>query len=101
MQVSFNWHGTKVVEAYDNVPCSRAYDVGDHLNAYVASNDPGNIQPSADWILHPDEYDPFDFIGPNGLPGFEILSGAFVGVLGLALIAAAIVQLARPRGASV
>jgi hypothetical protein len=35
----------------------------------VASNDPSNIGRTEQWILDPSTHDPFDFIGPNGMPG--------------------------------
>ncbi len=66
VEVTFSWHGERVTESYFNIPCDRAYRAGDQVTAYVASNDPSDIQPTARWILHPDEYNPFDPFGPNG-----------------------------------
>jgi hypothetical protein len=76
LAVSFVWHGTTVT-ARDAPKCDRAYSVGDATTVYVASNDPSNAGPGANWILHPDTHDPFDFIGPNGLRSFVATLGVF------------------------
>jgi hypothetical protein len=74
--VSFVWHGA-MVTAWDAPNCDRAYSVGDAMTVYVASNDPSNVGPGANWILHPDTHDPFDFIGPNGLRSFVATLAVF------------------------
>lgn len=76
LTVSFLWHG-RTVTARDAPSCERAYSVGDTMTAYVASNDASNVGRDANWILHPDTHDPFDFIGPNGLRSFVTTIGVF------------------------
>ena len=49
----------------------------------------------ANWILNPDTYDPFDFIGPNGLRGFVATVGVFP--LGAATVWFGIERRARQR----
>ena len=77
--VAFDWHGSPTTQIDYAPDCSRDYHLGDQLTVYAASNDPSNLGPTADWIRNPDEHDPFDFIGPNGLPGF-------IGTIGVVLI---------------
>jgi len=85
--VSFRWHGQTVKEPYENFPCDRSYSAGETLTAFVASNDPSNIQPHERWILHPDEYDPFDAFGPNdSWVALVVLGGVVVGLGGAALV---------------
>lgn len=83
VEVSFIWQGAAKDELMDSPDCSRIYAVGDEVVAYAASNDPSNLGPTSDWILHPDEHNPFDFIGPNGMPDFIRFLGLSATVAGL------------------
>jgi hypothetical protein len=76
LAVSFVWHG-RMVTARDAPNCDRSYSVGDAMTVYVASNDPSIVGLDANWILHPDTHDSFDFIGPNGLRSFLASLGVF------------------------
>lgn len=75
LRVSFGWHGRVLREDYYAQPCDRDYLPGEELVIYAASNDPTSTGPDSQWILDPAAHDPFDFIGPNGLPGFLELAG--------------------------
>ena len=90
VEVSFDWNGQRVTQPYFNIPCDRSYRVGDDVTAYVASNDPSDIQPAARWILHPDEYDPFDPFGPNGNWVALVVVGGALLTAGLGLLAVGI-----------
>ena len=63
LPVSFVWNGSPTSRHDDAPDCKRSYRAGDQFVAYVDSTDPWNIGPTADWILNPDEHDPFDFLG--------------------------------------
>ena len=89
--VSFQWHGEATTHSDYAPDCGHDYLSGDPVTLYVASNDPTNIGPSADWILNPDTHDPFDFIGPNGLRGFIAMLGT------VTLLAALVWYLASHR----
>jgi hypothetical protein len=78
IKVSFDWAGQRVTESLDLPKCSRIYQPGQQVALYAASNDPSNLGTTSDWILNPDEHDPFAFIGPNDLPTFVGLAGAAV-----------------------
>ena len=83
MKVAFQWRGRQVVADYPN--CEHDYTQGEHVAIYVASNDATNIGPTQESILDPSTHNPFDFIGPNGLPGMLILFGVVAIVAGTAL----------------
>ncbi|MCH6472531.1 hypothetical protein [Sinomonas terrae] len=65
--MAFDWHG-KEQSSSTPTSCDQTYSAGETFQAFALSNDPSELGPTAEWILHPDEHDPFDFIGPNGLP---------------------------------
>ncbi|MCH6470354.1 hypothetical protein [Sinomonas terrae] len=67
LRVAFDWHGQRTEQFY-STSCDQTYSAGETFQAFALSNDPSELGPTAEWILHPDEHDPFDFIGPNGLP---------------------------------
>ncbi len=68
LTVTFAWHGGYTTQYDYSLDCGRADHVGDPVTIYVASNDPSNIGPDANWILNPDTHDPFDVAGPGGNP---------------------------------
>lgn len=74
LKVSFQWRGHQVV-ADDQPDCGRDYLSGDQVTIFVASNAPSDIGPTEQWILDPSAHNPFDFIGPNGLPDFFMTLG--------------------------
>jgi len=74
--VSFSWHGGNMTQPDAAPDCARDHRPGDPITVYIASNDPSNIGPDANWILNPDTHDPFDFIAPNGLRGFIAMLSA-------------------------
>jgi len=86
LPVTFEWHGHSAVEANPAPDCGHDYVPGEHLTLFVASNSSSNVGPTSDWILKPDEHDPFDFIGPNGLRGFIWTIGAVSILAGSALL---------------
>jgi hypothetical protein len=86
LPVTFEWHGNSATEADPAPDCGHDYLPGEHLTLFVASNSSSNVGPTSDWILNPDEHDPFDFIGPNGLPGFIGTIGAVSILAGSALL---------------
>lgn len=88
LEVAFGWHGAPTRQPYYS-DCSRGFASGDRLRVFAASDDPSNLGPTADWILRPDEHDPFDVIGPNGLRGFMIGSGVTLLLVGAAVLAGA------------
>jgi len=71
LSVQFRWHGSAVSAQEQSPTCgSGGVMKGESVVVYVASNEPSNVGPDANWILNPDTHDPFEFIGPNGLRGF-------------------------------
>jgi hypothetical protein len=86
LPVTFEWHGNSATEIDPSPDCGHDYLPGEHLTLFVASNSSSNVGPTSDWILKPDEHDPFDFIGPNGLPGFIGTIGAVSILAGSALL---------------
>jgi hypothetical protein len=82
VSVSFPWHG-KTMNADVSPACGQDLSVGMPVTIYVASNNPSNIGPDANWILNPDTHNPFAAIGPNGLR-------SFIAWLGLAPLSAAL-----------
>lgn len=74
LDVTFRW-ADRLVNAANSPDCARDYVAGDRIKIFVASDDATDVGPTADWILDPSTQDPFDFIGPNGLPGFAATSG--------------------------
>ncbi len=56
LSVAFAWHGRQVTGEDELLRCTRDYHPGTRVAVFVASNDPSNIGPTADWILHPDEH---------------------------------------------
>lgn len=83
VRVSFAWTGGRQVEDYYNAPCDRTYRKGEAIRAFVASNDPSNVAPGADWILSPDEHDPFTPFGPNAVGPMLVALGAVTTVAGV------------------
>ncbi len=75
LNVSFPWHGTTLTETDPSPTCRNGVAVGDPVTVYVQSNEPANVGPDANWILHPDTHDPFDVIGPNEFRGFVAMMG--------------------------
>ena len=98
LPVSFSWHGKTVSESEQLPHCPTGIPQGASVVVYVASNDPSNVGPNANWILNPDTHDPFDFIGPNGLRGFVATVGGLV--LGAALISLLAAGRARRRSST-
>jgi hypothetical protein len=74
LNVSFPWHGTTLTETDPSSTCRNGVAVGDPVTVYVQSNQPTNVGPDANWILHPDT-SPFDFIGPNDFRSFIATMG--------------------------
>lgn len=85
LKLRLRWHGKPVTAAYLDPPCNHSYRPGDLVNVFVASNDVENVGPDADWIMHPDEHDPFEFLGPNDLRPFVIVVGSVAAFLTVAL----------------
>jgi hypothetical protein len=75
LNVSFPWHGTMLTETGPSPACRNGVAVGDPVTVYVQSNEPMNVGPDANWILHADTHNPFDFIGPNGFRSFIAAMG--------------------------
>jgi len=82
VSVSFPWQG-KTITADDSPACGQDLSVGMPVTLYVASNNPSDIGPDANWILNPDTHNPFAAIGPNGMR-------SFIAWLGLAPLSAAV-----------
>ena len=74
LKVSFRSQGRQVV-ADDQPDCGRGYVTGDQITIYVSSANPLIIGPTEEWILDPSTHDPFDFVGPNGMPSFLTMLG--------------------------
>ena len=74
LKVSFRWEGRQVV-ADDQPDCGLDYVTGEQITIYVSSANPANIGPTEEWILDPSTHNPFDFIGPNGMPSFLTMLG--------------------------
>ena len=85
LSVAFAWHGRQVTGEDELLRCTRDYHPGTRVAVFVASNDPSNIGPTADWILHPDEHDPFSVFGPNDGPGLVAFWGVCAIVLAVVL----------------
>lgn len=92
LPVSFTWDGTRVTETDYAPNCDHDVVTGALVIVYAASNDPTDLGPNANWILHPDAHDPFDFIGPNGLRGV-------VATLGVVLLVGALIWVLAERRA--
>jgi hypothetical protein len=75
LNVSFPWHGATLTETDPSSTCRNGVAVGDPVTVYVQSNEPTNVGPDANWILHPDTHNPFDFIGPNDFRSFIATMG--------------------------
>jgi hypothetical protein len=58
LPVSFSWHGATVTEDQQSPACRGGVAKGASVAVYVASNDPSNMGPDANWILNPDTHDP-------------------------------------------
>ena len=86
VRISFLWIEMRRVQDYYDAPCDRTYRAGDKIQVYVASNDPTNIGPTAGWIMHPDEHDPFAPFGPNAIGPMLVLLGALTVLAGVVFI---------------
>jgi len=74
LKVSFSSQGRQVV-ADDQPPCGSGFVAGQRVTIFVSSANPLIIGPSEEWILDPSTHDPFDLIGPNGMPDFLTMLG--------------------------
>ena len=77
LKVTFSSNGRQVV-ADDQTSCGRGYVAGQQVIIFVSSANPLIIGPTEEWILDPSTHDPFDFIGPNGMPDFLTMLGVIV-----------------------
>ena len=59
LQISVPWHGRIAVVSDDAPSCGQEYVAGDQVVAYVGSDSPSDVGPTAQWILEPDSHDPF------------------------------------------
>jgi hypothetical protein len=96
LKIAFLWHGRTVTEDDQSRPCPHDYLPGGHLVVYVASNSPTDPGADPQWVLDPSTHNPFDFIGPNGLPTMIELFGGSCVVAGIFVV---VLSADRRRGA--